>query len=172
MTIRADSFSSVAEVVAYTRHLLDGQSTFNSTTRPTGTEVEKFIDRASGVLNVAIAQAGFAPSAIYANTTAKLMCDDFVTARATEYVELTQRGTGYSDQEGDRHSSFRNMTKSANDFISMNSQGFIRLGVSQAYKFSDGLAFTGLDAQENRADPEDTSIEQPVFGRHQWDNDD
>lgn len=172
MTIRADSFSSVAEVVAYTRHLLDGQPTFNSATRPTGTEVEKFIDRASGVLNVAIAQAGFSPATLYANSTAKLMCDDFVTARATEYVELTQRGTGYSDKEGNRHSSFRNMTKSANDFINMNSQGFIRLGVSQTYKLSDGLAFTGLDAQKDRSDRDDTGIEQPVFDRHQWDNHD
>jgi len=66
MAIRADSFSSTSEVKAFTRHLLDGQSAFNSTTRPTATELEKFIDRASGVLNVAIARAGFTPSTGYA----------------------------------------------------------------------------------------------------------
>ena len=32
MTIRADSYSTTSEVKAFTRHLLDGQSTFNSTT--------------------------------------------------------------------------------------------------------------------------------------------
>ena len=46
MTLRLDSYASVAEVTAFTRHLLDGQSAFNSTTRPTVTELEKFIDRA------------------------------------------------------------------------------------------------------------------------------
>ncbi len=163
-------FSSTAEVVAFTRHLLDGQSTFNTTTRPTGTEVTKFIDRAGGVLSVAIANAGFSPATVAANSTAKLLCDDWVTARATEYVELTQRGTGYSDREGNRHSSFRNMTKSASDFVDMNSLGFIRLGVSQTYKMSDGLAFTGLDVQADRADPDDTALEQPKFSRGQWDN--
>ena len=33
MTLRGDSYGTVAEVTAYTRHLLDGQSAFNSTTR-------------------------------------------------------------------------------------------------------------------------------------------
>jgi hypothetical protein len=53
MAIRGDSYSSTGEVKAFTRHLLNGQSNFNSTTRPTVTELEKFIDRASGVLNLA-----------------------------------------------------------------------------------------------------------------------
>src|SRR5512145_2945202 len=108
MAIRADSYSSTSEVKAFTRHLLDGQSAFNSTTRPTGTELEKFIDRASGVLNLALGGGGFAPSSVIANSTAKLACDDWVTSRAAEYVELTQRGTGYSDAEGSRTAAFRN----------------------------------------------------------------
>ena len=102
MAIRADSFSSTSEVTAYTRHLLDGQSSFNSTTRPTVTEMEKFIDRASGILNVAISNEGFTPSDVYGNSTAKLACDDWVTQKAVMYTELTQRGTGYSVEEGSR----------------------------------------------------------------------
>ena len=170
MTIRADSFSSAAEVTAYTRHLLDGQSAFNSTTRPTVTELEKFIDRASGVLNVAIAAAGFTPATIIANSTAKLACDDWVTQKATKYVELTQRGTGYSADEGSRTAAF-DMGSDANEFIKMNALGFVRLGISQGYKMSDGLAFTGLDAQADRSDPDDTSLEQPLFSRRKFDND-
>lgn len=170
MAIRSDSYSSTAEVKAYTRHLLNGQTAFNSTTRPSGTELEKFIDRASGVLNVALAQAGFVTANVRANSTAKLACDDFVTVRSAEYVEITQRGTGYSDAEGSRTAYFGRLYKSANEFVSMNTLGFIRLGVTQTNKLSGGLTFTGLDAQSQRSDPDDTSLEQPFATRHQFDN--
>ena len=168
MTIRGDSFSSAAEITAYTRHLLDGQSAFNSTTRPTVTELEKFIDRASGLLNVAIASEGFSPASVYANSTAKLACDDWVTMRGAKYVELTQRGTGYSDAEGSRIAAF-DMNKDAREFIHELALGFVRLGVAEADRMSDGLQFTGLTVQSERDDPDDTSLEQPKFSRSQWD---
>lgn len=170
MAIRSDSYSSTSEVKAFTRHLLDGQSTFNSTTRPTVTEMEKFIDRASGVLNLALAQAGFHPADIKANSTAKLAADDWVTARAAEYTEITQRGVGYSDGEGSRTAYFRNLNKGAEQMVTLNTLGFIRLGVTQTYAKAAGLAFTGMDAQANRSDPNDTSLEQPFARRKQFDN--
>ena len=169
MTIRADSYSSTGEVKAFTRHLLDGQTGFNSTTRPNSTELEKFIDRASGVLNISLAQAGFLPSAFIANSTAKLMGDDWVTSRAVEYVELTQRGTGYSDQEGSRTHSFNGLSGSATQFVNDNKLGIQRIGVIQTYKMSDGLQFTGLTDQADRTDPQDTNLEQPFFRRGQFD---
>ena len=167
MTIRADSFSSTAEVKAFTRHLLDGQSAFNTTTRPKATELETFIDKASGVLNVAIAQAGFTPSAVYNNSTAKLSCDDWVTNYAVRYVELTQRGTGYSEGEGSRTAAFK-MAESAREFISMNSLGFVNLGITQNVKKSDGLILTGLTEQSQRTDKDDATKEQPFARRHQF----
>ena len=169
MAIRGDSFSSAAEITAYTRHLLDGETLFNSTTRPTVTELETFIDRASGVLNVAIAGEGFTPSAVYGNSTAKLSCDDWVTQKATKYVELTQRGTGYSAEEGSRTAAF-SMTKDAQEFAEANAIGFIQLSIVQGIKLSDGLAFTGLDAQADRADRTNTALEQPYAERDQFDN--
>ena len=169
MAIRADSFSSSAEVTAYTRHLLDGQTAFNSTTRPSVTELEKFIDRASGVLNVALSGEGFSPSAVYGNSTAKLACDDWVTMKATKYVELTQRGTGYSVAEGSRTAAF-SIAKDAQEFAADNALGFVQLDITQGTKMSDGLAFTGLDAQKDRADRTDTSLVQPYADRNQFDN--
>lgn len=169
MAIRSDSFSSAAEVTAFTRHLLDGQSAYNSTTRPTVTELESFIDRASGVLNVALAGGGFTPSTVYANSTAKLACDNWVTMKAASYVELTQRGTGYSSNEGSRLDGF-DMRKDAKEFVDSMSFGFINIGIAQGVKLSDGLIFTGLTIQSNRSDPDDTSLEQPMHKRKQWDN--
>ena len=168
MAIRSDSFSSVSEVVGFTRHLLDGQSSFNSTTRPTLTELEKFIDRASGVLNVALSASGFTPSNVYNNSTAKLACDDWVTQRAAKYTELTQRGTGYSADEGSRTAAFS--PEEAREFVSQMATGFINLGVPQAITMSDGLYFTGIDAQADRSDPNDASKAQPLFRRGMFDN--
>src|SRR5512139_2348602 len=170
MTLRSDSYSSTSEVKAVTRHLLDGQTTFNSTTRPTLTETEKFIDRASGVLNLALSGGGFRPSAVTTNSTAKLACDDFVTTKAAEWAELSRRGSGYSEAEGSRTATFASLYKSAVDFVKANSLGFVRLGVTQGYKLSDGLAFTGMTVQSERSDPSDTSLEQPFAKRRLFDN--
>ena len=58
MTLRGDSYGTSDEVLAFTKHLLSGEETFNAATRPTDTEVDKFIDRASGILNVALEGVG------------------------------------------------------------------------------------------------------------------
>lgn len=163
MAIRADSYSSTGEVLAFTRHLLSGELRFNSSTQPRAVEIEKFIDRASAHLNVALADAGMA--APVTNSTAKLMMDDWVTARATEYVELTQRGSGYSDAENSRYVGFRNMAKAAKAFIAENRLGLIRLGISESHGKAEGLQFTGQTAQADRADQDDNSLEQPLFRR-------
>lgn len=165
MAIRADSYSSTSEVLAFTRHLLDGETAFNSTTRPTATEVEKFIDRASSHLNVALTKAGLSASSVRANSTAKLMGDDWVTQRAAEYVELTQRGVGFNDQENQRWWAFRNMQKAADGFVSEVALGLKYLGVTVPHPTSAGLSFTGLDERSQRTDPTITTREQPKFRR-------
>lgn len=173
MAISGASYGSVAEVLAFTRHLLDGQPTFNSTTRPTLTEVEKFIDRASGVLNVALAGCGLTTplNSTTANSTAKLMCADWVVMRAAEYTELTQRGTGFSAEEGSRTAAFRGLYAAANEFAEQNCLALKRVGAGVTDSMSQGLSFTGLDAEDDRADPDDTSRAQPKFVRGQFDYD-
>jgi len=169
MAIRADSYSTLAEVTAFTRHLLGGASAFDSTTRPTVTDVEKFLDRASGVLNNALLAAGFPPSAVIANTTSKLACDDWVTMRAADYVELTQRGTGYSEQDGGRINAFRSLYGDATKFVKGLRPGLVEAGITQSKRMGDGLQFTGLDAQSQRADRDDATLEQPLFTRRLFD---
>lgn len=162
------SYSSPGEVMAFTRHLLDGQVSFNSTTRPTGSDVLRFIERASNVLNVALAGAGF--TVPIAEQVSRSACADWVTQRATEYVELTQRGVGYSEGEGSRAAAFRNMQKSAADFVKENALGFKRLGAAVSTSLAAGLEFTGATAQADRLDPSNTGLEQPMFTRHLFDD--
>ena len=168
MALRGDSYGTVAEVLAFTKHLLGSEVTFNAATKPTGTEVEKFIDRASGILNVAMEGVGLTTPVV--NSTAKLACDDWVVSHATAYVELTQRGAGYDGTENTRSGSFLKLHDDAAVFAKQVSLGFQRLGVSDGYSLSDGLQFTGEEIQKDRDDPDDDTMEQPKFTRGLFDN--
>lgn len=170
MAIRADSYSSTSEVKEMARHLLDGFAAFNSSTRPTATGVERFIDYASGQLNLALWGQGFSPSSIRSNSTSKVAADAWVTAEAARWAEITQRGTGYGDQEGSRTSSLKGLRDRADTFARSNALAFKRLGVAPADPSSQGLAFTGLTAAADRSDPSDTSIAQPWAKRGQFDD--
>jgi len=165
MALRGDSYGTVVEVLAYSRELLDGQSTFNSTTRPTLTEMEKFIDRASGILNTSFNVQGLTTH--ITNSTAKLMCDAWVVEKATAYTEATKAGSGF---DGSRTVSFSSMQEDALKFAEANALGFKRLGVVAAYPLSDGLINPAETVQADRTDPDDTSLEQPKFTRGKFDN--
>ena len=99
------------------------------------------------------------------NTTAKLSCDDWVTEQAARYVELTQRGAGFSGDENSRPGGFQGLHKKAKEFAKNNTLGFKYLGAGVSHKMSDGLAFTGLDAQSERTDDDDSTLAQPLFKR-------
>ena len=85
-------------------------------------------------------------------------------------VELTQRGEGFGNEENNRYGAFRGLTKPANEMVEGNSLGWKRMGVAVANAASEGLKFTALDAQAERADPDDSSLEQPLFSRRQFDS--
>ena len=163
MALRADSYGSVAEVLTFTKHLMDGQSSFNSTTRPTLTEVEKIIDRASGSVNIALNNEGFTTPVT--NTTAKLLLDDWVISQSVMQIELTKRGAGFSEEEASRAIAFRSLSNAASKFVKENALGLKRLGVGVSHTKSEGLTFTGLDDQDQRDDPDDGDLEQPMFTR-------
>lgn len=169
MALAANSYGSVAEVLALTRHLMDGSATFDSQTRPTLTEVEKFIDRVSGILNTCLAAVGFAIP--ITQSDAALALADWVTSRAVMWVELTQRGAGYSDIEAGRTGSFSGIHKDAKKFVDENAVGWERMGATRTYPASSGLAFTALAEHDQRTDPDVTTREQPLFRRRAWGND-
>lgn len=161
--VTTNSYSSIGDVLAYTRHYLDGQTTFNSTTRPRLSEVTRFLNRASGYMNMALKNVGLAIPITQAD--AKAAIDDWVALRAAEYVEMTQRGTGYSDGEGSRLAAFRGIAQDANEFAKTNRQAFIDLGVTVTRSAASGISFTALEAVDQRNDPTDTSLVQPIFRR-------
>lgn len=161
-------YGTVEEVAAFTRHVFSGQPGFSDETKPTITEVQKFLARACGVLNLALAGAGFTTPVTQA--TAKLALDDWVVARVAEYVEITLRGAGYNEQDGNRGSMFRNLAGAAKKFVDENALGFKNLGVPVSRELSVGLVNTALPAQDERSDPDDTSLSQPIFVRYIFDD--
>lgn len=171
MAIRSDSYSSVAEVEAFTRHLHDGAGGFTSSTRPKLTEVETIIDRVSGALNTAIWRGGFNPSTISANSTAKLACDEYVTAQAVARVELVGPGrTMMGDENQSRAVTFVELYKMPpTEFVEEQTHGWRRMGLGVADPTSQGLAFTGINEHDERADPDSDTLEQPKFRRGQFD---
>lgn len=170
MAIRSDSYSSTTDVRYVTQHLLDGFTTFNSSTNPPVGAVERFIDMASGQLNLALWGGGFNPSVIRANSTSKVAADAWVTAEAARWVEITRRGQGYNDEEGSRTQGFKGLRDRAETFVKNNARGFKYMGLTVAHPSSEGLTFTGLTAPADRDDPSDTSLAQPKFGRAQFDD--
>lgn len=168
MALRADSYSNVTSVLAFSRRFMDGQLTFNSTTRPTLTEVEAFIDRASGALNLTLAQTGLATPIV--NSTAKLACADWVVGQAVKLVESTQPAAGENGDENQRGRIFAGLYGSAAKFAEQHALGFKRLGCTVSHAASEGLKFTGQTAQADRVDPDNTALEQPRFTKKQFDN--
>ena len=43
--------------------------------------------------------------------------------------------------------------------------GLVRAGVTVSHGMAEALQFTGLDSVDNRTDPDDTNLAQPLFRR-------
>ena len=170
MAIRADSWSSTTDVKSLVRHILDGETTFNSTTRPTNPEVEAFIDEASGLLNLALRTAGFDPATVKANSTATQAMDNWVRFKTVAFVNLVNPYQGWDGDDTNPARILMNLAGDAVDFISDYEQGLINIPSAQTVKASDGLQFTAIDAKSQRSDRSDTSLAQPKFERDQFDN--
>ncbi len=151
MTLRSDSYGTVAEVRALTRHLLDGAATFSSQTRPTLADVEQFIDRWSAVLNTAL--VGLDVIVPVENEIVALACSHWVVRQAAAEVELTQRGAGYSELESSRLAGAG--LESVEVIAARVVRALAQLDGSAAPVVSRGLIFTG------------TSV--AVFARGQFD---
>ena len=165
MALRNDSYGSVAEVMALTRHLLDGAASFSAQTRPTLTEVESMIDRWSAVLNVALINREVTTPV--SNDVARLVCDQWVIRQAAAEVELTQRGTGWNEEEGSRLRALR-MDDGAAVAASV-AEALRQLGILVEGAAHEGLTFTGMESQRYRPDAFNTGYEQPLFVRRQFD---
>jgi len=107
MPLSANAYGTVAEVEAYTSHLIESGSTFSATTRPTLAQVEQFIERRSAMLNGCLAAAGYVTPVPVSAVQARLTLDHYVVMGASGDCELTMRSAGYdADNDNRRENKF------------------------------------------------------------------
>jgi len=139
MAIGDNSYGSVDEVEALTTRYLNSSGAYDATTQPTQTQVEKFLDRVSGILNVLLAEAGFAIPVEQAD--AKLALDDFSVDMAVQLCHATH-GAGPlapgSEQLRGRLPRAA-IIEAAREFISDLADGLEQLGATRDRTITDGL---------------------------------
>ena len=165
MALRADSYGSVNDVRALTRHLLDGAIQFDEATRPTLGEVEDMIDRWSAILNMALVNREV--SIPVTHEVAVQVCNQWVIRQAAAEVELTQRGTGWNENDDSRIVGLR--MGIADEVADSIAAALRNLGVTETGHAHSGLTFTGPPAQDERPDSDNEDYEQPLFTRRQFD---
>lgn len=151
------SYGAASDVAALTPRFTTNGS-YDSSSRPTLSQVDAWIDQVSAILNVLLAEANFTIPVTQKDVA--LLLKHFV---ATEVADLAN----YANSAG-RFFSDKNMTtgpwqaiqSEAAKFISEHAEGLQNLGAGRSVAGLDGLAF-------NETDDEGDEIE-PIFARKQF----
>lgn len=165
MALNDNSYGSIAEVMPFARHLLDGETTFSVLTIPTLAEVEATIDRVSGILNTALANVGF--SVPVSDETAVFACDDWVVRWTVYELRKAYPHLGITESEIPEG---LDIYQAAASFVALYESAFKNLGETITDAVSNGIVFTGLNKHSERADPDNTTYEQPKFRRGLFDS--
>lgn len=163
MAIGDNSYGSVAEVAALTPHYATATgSTFDTGTVPTLTQVEKFIDRVSAIVNVLLAEEGFAIPVSQAD--AKLALDEFTVMQSAHLVEFANgAGPFIAGSEELRYGTpTRVLMRDAELFIQDHAIGFEQLGATRTRHMTDGL--------ECRTEDDAGDVIEPIFQRKMMGN--
>lgn len=138
MAIAANSYGSVADVAALTRRFTNNGS-FDTTTVPTLTQVERFIDVVSGTLNIALSGEGFTIPVTQADAKAAL--DAVVTEAVADLVQAANStGRFFTDKAIERGvSPMRAVRREMSEWIESQITGFAALGVSRNSGTTSGI---------------------------------
>ena len=166
MGIGANSYGSVAEVEALVPYYATATgNTFSTSTRPTLAQVEKFIDRVSGILNIILTNEGF--SIPVSQATAKLALDDFVVTWTVAYTHSANRAGPFSPEKREVRGelSFRAIMDEAKSFVKEFSRGLEWLGVTRTHRRGEGLYAGGISVTGKDTFEDDTDRVLPAFTR-------
>ena len=161
MPLSVNAYGSVAQVAAYVKHLCNASGTFDTTTKPTLTEVEQFIEQRSASLNACLAEAGYIVP-VTTPSTATTLLGYYAAMGAAGDCELSQRSAGYSEETNRRENKFLDEFDKACDFIK--SGAFAALGSPQS---SASPAVAGLYVGGRTRTGQNL---RPIFGRTTFGN--
>lgn len=134
-----NAYGSVAEIEALvTRYT--GEGAFTEATQPTRAQVERFVDRVSAIINVALARAGFAIPVTQDDAIVALA--DFVVDQAVQLCHAANGAGPYApgaeNLRGRRPRAA--ILQEAFDFVDDYAAGLEALGATRTYPLSSGLA--------------------------------
>lgn len=171
MSLDAHSYGSPGGVAGLTPRLANALGEFDVTTNPTLNMVETFLDEVSGMLNVLLAEQGFATPVTQADC--RMVLDLFANQEAAAICEGV-RGSGRFGPnvgKGTPKGRFAIIGDDAAKFIEAYAAGFERLGAARIQGRLDGLAYRATDRAGNAVPP---LTQRKSFGddrfRKDWDS--
>lgn len=143
MALDANSYGTVLQVAALTPLYATVSNSFSTTTRPTLSQVETFIDQVSATINLLLAAQGFSIPVTQADAARALA--GFVVLEVVSLVEYANGAGPFIVEASQLRAATpsRIILKDAEAFIASHAVGFEALGVTR----TRSLAF-GLDAED------------------------
>lgn len=145
MAISANSYGSAGNVAALVPKYANGSGVFDTTTRPTLTQVETYIDQVSGALNSMLAEQGFEIPVTQADV--KQALEMFVNEEVASIAQGINGGGRFGPSNaGYTSSRFKLINDDINNYIKGNAIGFERLGAVRTSNNLD-IAYNADDRQ-------------------------
>lgn len=166
MAIDSSSYGSVAKVEALTRRYTNSSGNFDTTTTPTLTAVESFIDDISDTIDVVLATYGFSVPVTQATATA--MLGRLVVGYSVELVHLANSAGRFFDKKKPAGNPFMVFEEELSDWVERHAAGLQRLGVTRTYDVTAGLQYRDTDESGDDTHP---LFQREAFGEtyRNWD---
>ncbi|MCP4933355.1 MAG: hypothetical protein GY927_03915 [bacterium] len=129
MAINANSYGTVAQVEAECKQFVSKSGIFSSTTNPTLTVVEDYLDRVSAALNVSLANQGF--SIPVSEEQPKIVLDNYAIEQAAKMGRSVNRAALAGARRGAGVASEGTVMSRAREFIEENAPGMEALGATR-----------------------------------------
>ena len=150
MAIGANSYGSVAEVASLVKKYTT-EGSFGASSHPTEAQVEGFIDKVSGLVNVMLAEMGFTVPVSQAD--AKLALDLFVVEEAAALCEAANSSGRFFSEKAREIGAFQHIQKDTEAFIAAHAVGFERLGATRGRSATYGLGYWDTDDAGDDIEP-------------------
>ena len=166
MSILDNSYGSPDDVAALVpRYTTSG--VFDGSSRPTLEQVERFIDRISGLTNTYLAEEGF--TVPIAQTDSKMALDELVDQAVVELCHVANSaGRFFTDRRLKRQSPLRVIREEIAAWVAEHAAGIENLGAVRGTSFAEQIAFRDTDKAGDETFP---VFQRKAFGNafENWD---
>ncbi len=160
MSILDKSYGSPDDVAALVGRYTNS-GVFDDTTRPTLEQLERYIDRISGITNVYLAEKGF--TVPVTQTDAKLALDELVNQAVVELCHVTNSaGRFFTDRRLKKQNPLRVIREEIANWVELHDTGLENIGVARGTGLAGQIAYRDTD--------ESGDATAPIFQREAFGN--